>query len=624
MINKLALTNWMGHDNLSIEFKNGKNLVYGKNASGKSSLAKAIAFNLTGLLHKKCDPRRNNKTESIVDLEISAQNESYLIRRQVNKGRRLSHTIFIYDSKDTSKALYTDDEAENFLQDLLGLSATILQRIVYMKEEDVHDFLANPGSGVLTEIDQMIGLEKAHETRQVMDNIITKLKSKRSFLGKEIREIDAAVRRPLGVKKTATDVKKAEKRLVNVKSEMQDLLTLRDLISNKNTLSEQIDAICEKLNIQSAKDLEKNLIEIQLQIQKQDTVLKKEIKDKEDSVKKELISKKSLEKKFDKLDAQVGLRNDIIKILLDFKDEGKITSCPTCGRDMDNKLYKETKGKLETEIKELEKKKSEEQQKIQRKEDIISQLHDEISKLEGKLAQLYQKYEFLKNEKTKAESILSEISSVESLIKKYKDKKYPLDLVKIDAELDKLDEEDTKLRTEIAQAQGAKEATAEHLESLKVKEEDIKHKLKVSQTIFNAALQTANELRRIYVSKVKNLAEVIWEEYKGERWEIDWDNDFVPIAKSSTATRFLTAYEMSGSERFLILLSIRLAMLQTLDKFQLLIIDEPCQHLDEANGIAIREIITNIEEDKIKQSIVFTFNPDYVEGTWSNIVKLPN
>ena len=104
---------------------------------------------------------------------------------------------------------------------------------------------------------------------------------------------------------------------MNVKSEIQDLLTLRDLISNKNTLSEQIDAICEKINIQSAKDLEKNLIEIKLQLQKQDTAIKKEIEDKEDSITKELISKKSLEKKFDKLDAQISLRNDIVKILID-------------------------------------------------------------------------------------------------------------------------------------------------------------------------------------------------------------------------------------------------------------------------------------------------------------------
>ncbi|MHA1309252.1 MAG: hypothetical protein ACTSQN_18465 [Candidatus Heimdallarchaeota archaeon] len=89
-----------------------------------------------------------------------------------------------------------------------------------------------------------------------------------------------------------------------------------------------------------------------------------------------------------------------------------------------------------------------------------------------------------------------------------------------------------------------------------------------------------------------------------------------------SSDRPLFAFEMSGSEKFLILLAIRLAIQQTLDQFQLLIIDEPCQHLDVTNGTIIRDIITSIDEKKIGQSIIFTYNENYLEGDWSNIIKL--
>jgi len=73
MLEKITVTNWMGHESYSVDFKHGKNLIYGKNASGKSSLAKAIAFGLTGLLpkYKRCDPRRDHKIDTIVDIEIN-------------------------------------------------------------------------------------------------------------------------------------------------------------------------------------------------------------------------------------------------------------------------------------------------------------------------------------------------------------------------------------------------------------------------------------------------------------------------------------------------------------------------------------------------------------------------
>ena len=121
---------------------------------------------------------------------------------------------------------------------------------------------------------------------------------------------------------------------------------------------------------------------------------------------------------------------------------------------------------------------------------------------------------------------------------------------------------------------------------------------------------------------MKNQAEEIWSKYKGEKWKIDWDKDFVPVAKPSAAQRMITAYEMSGSERFLILLAIRLAIQKSLEHFNLLIIDEPCQHLDVTNSCLFRDILMDISQEKIKQSIIFTYNEDFLKGNWTKINRL--
>ena len=144
MLEKITVSNWMAHENFEAEFKPGKNLVYGHNAAGKSSLAKAIAFNLTGFLPKKVDPRRDNNRVCFVDLTIQGKNKKYLVRRMINKEKSKKSTLFIYEADNQTDAVYTEDKAELFLQQIFGMNPDNFKRINYKKEEDVKEFLAKP------------------------------------------------------------------------------------------------------------------------------------------------------------------------------------------------------------------------------------------------------------------------------------------------------------------------------------------------------------------------------------------------------------------------------------------------------------------------------------------------
>lgn len=611
VINKITVANWMGHENFSAEFKDGKNLVFGNNASGKSSLAKAIAYCLTGKmpLPKSCDPRRDKNIDTLVELVFTAPDKkNYLIRRQINKGSRLRDDIFIYDEKNLTEALYTSSDAEDFLQRIIGLSSEIFERIIYMKEEDVHEFLAKPGGGVLEEIDRLIGLEKAHEIGDIVEDIKSKLSYAERLLKEDIKITDGAIQKGLGVKKGSVDAKKAETRIDEIAITVSELLQLKGFLDENIRISESFERILLEANESAIKDIEKNLIKKQVNSKKEKEGLAKEISSNEkerDDFKEEMIGFR----------VKSDLKNDILLDLKKDKDAGTISDCPTCGREIDPKTLASILKKLKNEIESLN-------NEANAKLEVLKSADEELDLKNRKIQQIESKIVNLERLKQESSTLLQQLESNTSLINQFEGKKYPQKIDALEKLLDKLDLEERKLKDDLARAEGAKQVSDERLVEIRKLEEQAKHRKKIADLILKATQEATKSLREDYADSFKNLAESIWEQYKGERWQIDWDKNFVPIAKRLSTDKTLAAYEMSGSEKFLIFLAIRLAILQSLEQFQLLIIDEPCQHLDEANGVIFRDILTSIDKEKIKQSIVFTYNQDFLEGKWSNVIKL--
>lgn len=611
MINKIKVSNWMGHENFSAEFKDGKNLVFGNNASGKSSLAKAIAYCLTGKmpLPKSCDPRRNKDKDTLVELVFTAPDKkNYLIRRQINKGSRLRDDIFIYDEKNLTEALYTSSDAEDFLQKIIGLSSEIFERIIYMKEEDVYEFLAKPGGGVLEEIDRLIGLEKAHEIGDIIEDIKGKLSYAERLLKEDIKITDGAIQKGLGVKKGSVNVTKVETRIDEIATTVSEILLLKGYLEENERISKSFERILLEANETTIKDIEKNLIKKQVNSKKEKEGIAKEIISNEEE-------RETIEKEMMGYQVKGELKNDILQDLKKDKDAGTISDCPTCGREIDPKTLTSILKKLKDEIEVLNK-------EANAKLESVKTAVEELDKKNRKIQQLESKIDNLERLKQESSTLLQQLESNNSLMKQFKGKKYPQKIDTIEKLLDKLDQEERKLNGDLARAEGAKQVSDERLTEIRKLEEQAKHRKKLADLILTATQEATKSLREEYADSFKNLAESIWEQYKGERWQIDWDKKFVPLAKRLSTNKTLAAYEMSGSEKFLIFLAIRLAILQSLEQFQLLIIDEPCQHLDETNGVIFRDILTSINKEKIKQSIVFTYNQDFLDGKWANVIKL--
>ena len=605
IIDKVSVINWMGHKEKELDLATGRNLVFGRNASGKSSLAKAIAFNFTGDLPKNVDPRRLSKSEAIVSLNITANDgKKYLIRRQVNTAKKISNSLFIYDEKNTSEALYTGDRAEEFLKELAGLSSDIFERVIYMKEEDVYEFLSKPDSGVMREIDRLIGLEKAHQLSRDLEDITNEFKTTLRVIERDRKGTEDAVKRNLGVTQSKIDIKKAKKRIDEIPGETAELLELQDHYKDQEKILGELSEIKKSITAGDIKVIESKLIELQLNFEKQKSATEKIIKENNDSIEQLRLEQGTIEAKND-------LKGKIIEDL----EGSETTECPTCGRTMDKKLITDVIKKLKTELKGLT-------EELNSQITKITALKDENNKKGIIVADLDGKISSMKSLKTSVGTYFADLSIAEEGIKQLQKKGYPKTLADIEKILDDLEKEERELNQAIGRAEGAEATTAAMVEKKLQEEEELKHKLKILELVEKAIGQTTEKLRDSYSAEVKNQAEAIWSAYKGEKWLIEWDDNFVPKAKPANAERELSAYEMSGSERFLILLAIRLAIQKSLEQFNLLIIDEPCQHLDEANGRAFRDILTSIAEDKIKQSIIFTYNEDFLEGDWAKIHKL--
>jgi len=605
IIDKVSVINWMGHKSKELDLSAGRNLIFGRNASGKSSLAKAIAFNLTGYPPKNVDPRRLSKSEAIVSLNITANdNKKYLIRRQVNTAKKISNSLFIYDGKNPSEALYTGDRAEEFLKELTGLSSDIFERVIYMKEEDVYEFLSKPDSGVMREIDSLIGLEKARKLSQEINDMSHDLKIIQKQIEKDRKEITTAVNRELGLSESKADIKLAKKRKEAIPIETGELLELKEHYENQEKLMSQITDMKKSVEVSNPKEIEAKLISLQLSVEQGKKTTEKIIRDNNEKLEKMRLEQSTIVAKSD-------LKDKIVEEL----EKSDVTECPTCGRPMDKKTVNDVLKKLKSELNELDK-------ALKKQIDVITNLKDETKKKEGEVNELERRVDGVKVLKESIGGILANLSTTEEGIKQLQKKGYPKSIAEITKKLDELDAEEQEMIETIGKAKGAEEVTTIMVQKRAQEEEDVKHKTKILELIVKAIEQTTNKLRESYSAEVKNQAEAIWSAYKGEKWLIEWDDNFVPKAKPANGERELSAYEMSGSERFLILLAIRIAIQKSLEQFNLLIIDEPCQHLDEANGRAFRDILTNIAEDKIKQSIIFTYNEDFLEGDWSKIHKL--
>ncbi|MBD3193175.1 MAG: hypothetical protein GF308_21255, partial [Candidatus Heimdallarchaeota archaeon] len=464
IINKVSVYNWMAHEDTTVDISGGKNLLFGRNAIGKSSLAKAIAYNLTGKKSDKYDPRRTTEKEAMVELTLTTkEDKQYLIRRQISQGKRGDESLFIYKADNPSEALFTGNNAEQFLNDMIGISFDVFERVIYMKEEDVHSFLANPSNAVLKEIDRLIGLEKATTIINSLQSLNDFLRGEKRAIVRQRRDREKGIRVKLGAKTSTREVKKIEKELDEIERYTGELLELKALIEKRDGFASQLEEKKEELEVEEIDKLEAKIL-VQQAAKKEEL---SKFKEKEEQKRQNYAQ---LREHHSKIKAKEDLNQTIISDLKEQLEEGTISECPTCRREMDQELAEEVIGNLEQQIKKL---KREIQEKLQK----INALKKELDQNSKLIRETEQKIQRLNEMKSEVEVLLKRYYDNKNAIEQFDDdKKYPKTISVIENKLDELDDQSKELTRELGKAEGAEEVTEEKIEELKEEENNIKHK----------------------------------------------------------------------------------------------------------------------------------------------------
>jgi len=626
IIEKVSVLNWMGHDSKEITFKEGRNLVLGRNASGKSSLAKAIAYGLSGEIpkigirkkgkkdekddRKEIDPRRDQQKEAIVTLNvIFGDNNKYIIRRQYGTGKNPIKAIFIYSDSNQSEALYTSEKAEKFIEQNLAITKEMFDRIIYMKEDDVYEFLLQPDKKILDEINVLSGLDKPFTIAKSLEEKIKVIEREIRKVGERKDDFKSGMKVKFGLDPIEVNEKEVKKELPELRKRIDILEGVKEILEKREQLFQEIKPIKDEINEKNEDYLERKLIELlsDLNSEKSSHELER---------KKVEMRWENLQNEINKKKAQIELKEILVKSLETSKKDRNLNECPTCLREMNEELTAKVLTKLKGDIDQLNKETLKEDKEIIKEKQMLQDFDKKIEQVDKNLSRI-------RDMKENTINLLARIQQNRKEEEKFQGEQYPRAINDITSELEIYNERMIELNQITWMLKGAKMASEEKVMSLKEEGDIWSHKKRIYELIIESLNKTIDEQKNEFIAKLKNLAEEIWRNFKGDNWKITWNEEtFIPIAKPMNSKRELNAYEMSGSEKFLIFLAIRLAFQKSLEHFNLLIIDEPCQHLDENSGLIFSDILTSIGEDKIKQSIIFTYNEDFRKGDWSNIIEL--
>lgn len=168
MLERITLTNFKRHENLTVEFGAGLNAVKAGNEHGKSSLLHAVAYALFGAkaLNDSLDDTVTwgQPVNSLkVDLTFSLHHTQYRITR----------------SKASAELTYGDEtvtgqvETAKFVADLLGADAALASKLLIASQSDVQGALSGGARGASELIERLADFQQLDELIELLQTCLT-------------------------------------------------------------------------------------------------------------------------------------------------------------------------------------------------------------------------------------------------------------------------------------------------------------------------------------------------------------------------------------------------------------------------------------------------------------------
>ena len=219
MLRKLSLSNWKSHEETTVEFAKGTNILVGIMGSGKSSVLDAISFALFGtfpaVLHRRMKiadavmSRPVEKKEAVVELEFESGGAAYSVKRTVfRKGGA--------DAELRRSGVLVMSDAEKVTEEvvrLLGIDYSLFCRAVYAEQNRMDYFLSLPPSERKKQVDELLWIDRFEAARANAGTVVNSLgrmkdEGERELLGVDLKALEekaGAARKEIGEISAARD-----------------------------------------------------------------------------------------------------------------------------------------------------------------------------------------------------------------------------------------------------------------------------------------------------------------------------------------------------------------------------------------------------------------------------------
>lgn len=616
MIKHVEMINWRAYEHREISFGPGITFLMGANGIGKTSILEAIAYGLTGepsTVKERGKLLRDPDKLATVRLSFTVDGREYLVERSQSYQRADSATL--QRATDGRQLASAHKHVTAKIEDLMGVSADFLQRIVYMAEGDVFRFQNQPpGKALDLQIRRVLGLTQLDEFVQAMQMAEKEIKAQmgelRDLLGQverpgagwnpalkdHMRDIDARRERLL------MDVRAVQEEIDTHRHENETLLRLPPLLDRAVPVL-QTDADMWRLAQKTP------ILALFMQLDQHVHEAERAIQDRQ-------VALARLEGEGSGYQRTLGL-------LAPYADRAETLPCPVCGKPMSRDERKHIVQEVESNIRRI----SEESREINRESVASRQLRDRLrTQVEG-LRELRDVLAHLRFESISPEATIPDVQRVVQSQQTH-----------FQERLDALQRKADQLKQDITQIEGerAEYLAVQHglerlgytsLEEASQALVDLEIRFLSLRAAGNAAQETLATQRNMDMETIYAQIARLWGAFLGEDgWQIQLDSQGNPVLEDSQGHQFDLS-QFSGGEKTALLVMLHTIIAHHFSQSDFLLIDEPLEHLDAVNRRSlVRFLVGAYRRRSFEQAIVATFEESLIRKYMSeegvNVIHL--
>lgn len=601
MIIRLQVENWRKFSKKQEwKFDKGLHLIFGSNASGKSSILGAIDFAFFGIDENIDDiPTYNEQNDAIVELDFNGvDGEIYRIVRSYKKIKRKKEEFHLYKLEEGNEVHISEKEERAI--ELFGAPPDIFSNIVFLKEGEIYRALSKNKNTMSEELAQILNLDRFDKLADKLRNTrLQYAKQLKNFAKENLPTLTTEQKKDLQQKifLATNKIKALEEEKNKLKEEQKQTLQMINLVEKRKILGQQQKETGETIKKINKRYDASNVIEfLKSQIEQKTERLHSLEKDLQthQNEKQRLVVDKETKQKF-------------IRKIEEFEGKALVT-CPTCYQEVDPALLQEAKHSFKNEAQKLD-------EQITTINATISSLEQDITETNCYLETANEDKETLIKAKESIGEIQEEINKIDQEVQKLPERK---EEEYYDQELKRIEEESVELKVQRKNAQ----KTIDEANKQTINPDDLEYQEKFIKLVEKKVEGYKEDVLKKRLDEVKELMKEKWAKiWKKKIWSIDFDKNYIPhiTYKGTNQTTEQTMRGLSGSEKIMLSIIMRAAILEKIMGTKTMILDDPSIFLDDTNlQIAADFYNELIANNQLEQIILTSFDDKFKKLLNSN------